>query len=215
MSVLTGVARRVLRMLGWQVWRARGGIFLAPLPRVRRTLEPPFAARPVRLNLGCGDRHLHGYVNIDVVHTHATDLVCDMTSLPMFGDGSIHAIRLDASLEHLYRFERQQALREWHRVLARGGRLEILWLPDFDAYVGCYTRGASVAGFAGLELMYRGTHGNPEPFDAPEQLHKDLFTKASIRYELEHAGFEIERIASEPFGREAAVLGMNVLAKKR
>jgi predicted SAM-dependent methyltransferase len=83
-----------------------------------------------KLHLGCGNNRLEGYVNIDWRKTRATDLVCDIKKLP-YPDGSISSIETYHVIEHLPRHDLPKALREWHRVLAPGGRL-VIECPDFD-----------------------------------------------------------------------------------
>lgn len=92
-----------------------------------------------KLHLGCGDRHFDGYLNLDIRKTHATDMVCDIRSLP-FSTGSFELIENYHVIEHLGRHDLEPALRSWHRVLKPGGRL-IMECPDFDADVKGYMGG--------------------------------------------------------------------------
>lgn len=93
----------------------------------------------LRLHLGCGDRFLEGYVNIDCRKTSATDLVCDIKKLP-YPNNSVQDIETYHVIEHLSRHDLPEALREWYRVLSPGGRL-IIECPDFDAAVKEYVEG--------------------------------------------------------------------------
>ncbi|MBK7366348.1 MAG: methyltransferase domain-containing protein [Candidatus Eisenbacteria bacterium] len=170
----------------------------------------------MRLNLGCGNKRLEGHFNIDIVATPATDLACDITRLPMFADGTAEEIRLEAVYEHLFRHERLAAIREWFRVLKPGGRLRVDWIPDFDAVAGRYVR--REPGLLGpefdLEEVYRFTHGDPVAWNAPEQIHKDLFTRASVERELREAGYVIESIENALFADEKFSVNLNVVARK-
>lgn len=82
--------------------------------------------RPLRLNLGCGDKILQGYVNVDVVQTRAgkkPDVICDLHDLAPFGDNTADEILSVHVVEHFWRWEIRDILREWLRVLKPGGRM--------------------------------------------------------------------------------------------
>ena len=84
-------------------------------------------ARPaLRLNLGCGDKILPGYVNVDVVESRAgmrPDVVCDLHDLVPFADATADEILSVHVVEHFWRWEIGDVLREWTRVLKPGGRM--------------------------------------------------------------------------------------------
>jgi SAM-dependent methyltransferase len=84
--------------------------------------------RPVRLNLGCGDKILPGYVNVDVVEARAgmkPDVICDLHDLAPFADASADEILSVHVVEHFWRWEIRDVMREWARVLKPGGRMII------------------------------------------------------------------------------------------
>lgn len=59
---------------------------------------------PIRLNLGCGNRPLKGYINIDYVHQQDVEIFLshDLNKgLPMFDDNSVDHIYSSHSLEHI------------------------------------------------------------------------------------------------------------------
>lgn len=95
--------------------------------------------RPLKLHLGCGDRHFEDYVNIDLRKTRATDLVCDISKLP-YPNNSVELIEIYHVIEHLLRDDLPKALKEWHRMLISGGKL-IIECPDFDRAVKEYIEG--------------------------------------------------------------------------
>ncbi len=169
-----------------------------------------------RLNLGCGPKHLEGYINIDVVPSRATDLVADVVRLPMYDDDSVDEIRMDAAYEHLYRHERPGALREWFRILCPGGRLTINWIPDFDAVVEayCHRRAGIQSAVFNLDEVWRYTHGKYSPSDVPFQVHKDIFTAQGVIGELEGAGFENVVVSKCRYGEEPVVVNLNAVAMK-
>jgi SAM-dependent methyltransferase len=84
------------------------------------------AERPMRLNLGCGDKILPGYVNVDVVEARAgmkPDVICDLHDLAPFASASADEILSVHVVEHFWRWEVRDVLREWVRVLKPGGRM--------------------------------------------------------------------------------------------
>lgn len=84
------------------------------------------AVRPLRLNLGCGDKILPGYVNVDVVEKRGgtkPDVVCDLHDLSPFSDACAEEVLSVHVVEHFCRWEIRDVLREWMRVLRPGGQL--------------------------------------------------------------------------------------------
>jgi len=94
---------------------------------------------PLKLHLGCGERHFQGYVNVDWRKTRATDLVCDIKKLPYL-DNSVKLIESFHVIEHLPRHNLPKALKEWYRILMLGGKL-VIECPDFDKDVKEYIEG--------------------------------------------------------------------------
>lgn len=93
-------------------------------------LPPP--QPPLRLNLGCGDKILDGFVNVDVVEARAgrkPDVICDLHRLHPFADNSADEVMAIHVVEHFWRWEVAGILREWLRVLKPGGRM-VLECPN-------------------------------------------------------------------------------------
>jgi len=84
----------------------------------------------MRLNLGSGQRKFgEGWINVDVQNTHDPDVVCDISSMPMFGDGAAEIIVLHHVLEHFGCGEADGVLKEAWRILAKGGSL-LIFVPE-------------------------------------------------------------------------------------
>ncbi len=94
----------------------------------------------MKLNLGCGQNKLPGYVNVDRYETFAPDRVCDLEAFPWpFADGSADEIVMNHVLEHLGAQTETflGVMKELYRVLKPGGRLDIaVPHPRSDAYLG-------------------------------------------------------------------------------
>jgi hypothetical protein len=92
----------------------------------------------MRLHLGCGERYLEGYVNIDypadqhsVQVSSPADLHADITKLS-YDPGSIAEVRLHHVFEHFDRVTALRLLVDWHGWLREGGLL-VIETPDFEA----------------------------------------------------------------------------------
>lgn len=88
--------------------------------------------RPLALNLGCGDKILPGYLNVDVAPARGgkpPDVICDIRTLERFPDACADEVLAVHVIEHLWRWEVVEVLREWVRVLKPGGRM-ILECPN-------------------------------------------------------------------------------------
>lgn len=171
----------------------------------------------LKLHIGCGDKKLAGYVNIDIVPTEGTDVVMNVARELFSIPSNIAAeIRLESVFEHFYRYQQDKILREFQRILKSNGKLIIKWLPDFDAVIQAYLK--KEKGIVGerfdLFNVYRLTHGEPTPKNSPQLLHKDIFTKESIKTLLEDNGFQIQTMKNEIFPQEELALSINIIAIK-
>lgn len=108
-----------------------------PLWYARHIVRKPYAyaqlrwpKQPLQLHLGCGQRKLPGFVNIDLNWSPATDYTCDISRLPC-PDGSVSRIETYHVIEHIPRPRIEHVLREWYRVLRPGGVL-VMECPDFS-----------------------------------------------------------------------------------
>lgn len=205
-----GALKSLRRWLKRQVWGLKTDA------RTKRALRALQEGDGLRLHLGCGSIRMDGYVNIDIVPTQATDLVQNVVDLPMVRTDSVEEIFLHSVFEHLYAYEQERALREWHRVLKPGGRLVMKWIPDFDLVAQAYvkrSRGTTRPVFD-LWEAYRYTHGDPRPDNSPGQLHKALFTRETLRQMLLGTGFEVVAIEHETFRDEPFPVAFGVEAVK-
>ncbi|MEK6243595.1 MAG: methyltransferase domain-containing protein [Pseudomonadota bacterium] len=97
-------------------------------PGTRPAASLPAAGGELRLNIGCGDKILPGYVNVDTVASRAgakPDVICDIRDLHPFADASAEEVLSVHVVEHFPAWEIEQVLREWIRVLRPGGRLVV------------------------------------------------------------------------------------------
>jgi len=110
---------------------------------------------PKKIHLGCGERRLQGFINIDSRSSEAVDIVCDMQRLP-FKPESLQIVYMCHSLEHIPLLEVQPFLHSINRLLSPKGRLYIS-VPDFNVLASLY-----LAGRAPLSMIVRAIHGGQE-----------------------------------------------------
>ncbi len=80
---------------------------------------------PNKLNLGCGFDLRSGYLNVDFKSFHKPDLIADIRNLSMLPSDTYEEILAQDCLEHLPRSDTKPALKEWYRLLKKGGILKI------------------------------------------------------------------------------------------
>jgi len=93
----------------------------------------------MKLNLGCGNMRIPGFINIDIRKLEGVDYVTSIDKLDVFKDRSIDLIYASHVLEHVPRSQTEPALHEWYRVLKKGGVLRIA-VPDFEAIIKVYLK---------------------------------------------------------------------------
>ena len=86
----------------------------------------------VKLNLGCYDKQLPGFVNVDIRKDCNPDVVDDAFKLETFKEKSVDLIYSSHLFEHLNYEQASKALDRWYNVLKPGGVLRIA-VPDFEA----------------------------------------------------------------------------------
>ncbi|MEZ6090213.1 MAG: methyltransferase domain-containing protein [Pirellulaceae bacterium] len=87
---------------------------------------------PYRINAGCGEAYMSGWINIDVnADVNQVDLVWDLARELPFPDESCEVIFSEHVLEHLAVEQGVSFLRECHRTLCEGGVVRIA-MPSLD-----------------------------------------------------------------------------------
>lgn len=87
----------------------------------------------MKLNLGCGDQYLAGWINIDVRPEMKADLHEDIYELPSMKKNSVEAIYACHVLEHfgfgVIKPTYHDVLKKWYDILIPGGSLFVC-VPD-------------------------------------------------------------------------------------
>lgn len=155
----------------------------------------PSAARasavPIRLNLGCGDMLLPGYVNVDVAterRGHQPDVCCDIRDLSAFADNHADEVMAIHVIEHFYHWEVVDLLKEWVRVLKPGGQL-VLECPNLISACEALLKDPEVASRPGTEgnRSMWCFYGDPSWKD-PLMCHRWLYTPQSLAQVMHEAG---------------------------
>ncbi len=145
----------------------------------------------MKLHLGCGERYLDGYLNVDFPSTEHTiqktsvaDEHADISELK-YEKSSIDEIRLHHVFEHFDRAQACGLVAAWHRCLRDGGILHIE-VPDFFrtmiAYLSPFTT------FHEKMIGIRHIFGSQE---ASWAVHFDGYDSSRFKNMLGLFGFEI------------------------
>ena len=98
------------------------------LKKIGMNIMPEIEQRP-KLHLGCGDKHLDGWINIDQQALPGVDVVADVTKGLKFSN--VEAVYAEHFLEHLPIAAALDFMTESHRVLGEDGVMR-LSTPNLD-----------------------------------------------------------------------------------
>jgi ubiquinone/menaquinone biosynthesis C-methylase UbiE len=173
----------------------------------------------MQIEIGPGDTRIgDDWVTVNAIDTAVTDRVCEWGEMPLpFEDGTASLVDASHVLEHVPWFKTVAALQDVHRVLQRGGTLEV-WVPDFAYLVACYRQGkcgdgwryANPEGDPMVWLNGRVFTRGPEP-----NWHRSLFDERYLTQCLHKAGFKtVVRNEGKPRGYDHGQINLGVIATK-
>lgn len=154
------------------------------------------AASPIKLNLGCGEHPMDGFVNIDL-YSERADEKLDVTDLSTYQAGSVDLIENHHLFEHFSFDDACRALAEWRRVLRPGGRM-ILTCPNLTHVARLWlsqTLKISLGFHADRSYTERMLYG---PQTNPGMFHRAGYDQHSLRVLVERAGF-VAQLFHTPF----------------
>jgi len=137
----------------------------------------------IKLHLGCGKRDFgEKWIHIDGGNfSHLKEH--NITSLSQFEDNSVDIIYSSHVLEYFDREEALDVLKEWNRVLKKGGTLRIA-VPDFESMTSLYYRGECLLSDIIGPLYGKMGMSNDTIY------HKTVYDFSSIVEMLNNAGFD-------------------------
>ncbi len=134
----------------------------------------------INLNIGCGNKSLPGFIQVDIRKLPNVDYVASADKLDMFRNDSVSLIYASHLLEHFGRHQVEGVLKEWYRVLKVGGVLRLA-VPDFEKVVGVYLKTKDLKSLLGLLMGGQ---------DYPENIHYMVFDFRSLSELLTKVGFK-------------------------
>jgi hypothetical protein len=140
----------------------------------------------LKLNLGCGDRKIHGFVNIDARKEVCPDKVLDITRIDEYY-ADVELIYACHVLEHFpktaFTFQPttyKEVLQSWYNCLADGGVLRLA-VPDFRAVCAHYNKTGD------LEVLHTLLYGGQKyDFD----FHYHTWDYPALKKDLHEVGFK-------------------------
>jgi predicted SAM-dependent methyltransferase len=144
--------------------------------------------KTLKLHLGCGEKYLEGYWNIDFpegehsVMTPKVDEYADIRTLS-YPEHSIDEIRSHHLFEHFSRAEALKLLTKWRSWLKPEGVL-VIETPDFTTSAAFFLRSFSMKRKFQLARHIFGSQ------EAEWALHKDYWDKQKFEFVLRKMGFK-------------------------
>jgi len=137
----------------------------------------------IKLQLGCCDRKIPGFVNVDIRSDQNPDVAYDISKIDeIFNE--VDLIYSSHVLEHFKRNEYMNVLKTWFKVLKPGGILR-LSVPSLSAIVEYYNKYKTIDRRM-LGLLY-GDQGSPYSY------HYHIWDDESLSKDLRDIGFSIVR----------------------
>ena len=147
----------------------------------------------MKLNLGCGARHVEGYVNVDLESNWSTkkpDVAADISKPLPFESGVADEVRGIHIFEHFYRYEADEILTDWVRVLKPGGLL-VLELPCLDKVFSIMQHSIKNKMAMPENLTLWGLYGDPKYSD-PAMVHRWCYSQAELTGMMQDRGLTVE-----------------------
>ena len=151
------------------------------------------AGSPIKLNLGCGPKHLQGFTNVDLAANWSgkrPDVEADATKTLPFPENYADEIHAYHFLEHIWRWKVDTVLMDWLRVLKPGGLL-VLELPCLDKIIAAFSYYQQNKEPIEERLTLWGLYGDPH-YKSEEMTHKWCWSVGELIDTLEKFGMKAE-----------------------
>jgi SAM-dependent methyltransferase len=170
----------------------------------------------IKINLGCGDKPLEGYINVDIAESRLgvkPDVLDDVRYLMSFKENFADEILSVHLIEHIDRWEIENVTKRWAEILKDDGRL-VIETPNLlsacKALIANPVKGAR-ADKNGQMTMWP-FYGDPSWKD-PLMMHKWLYTPQSLAEILYSTGFK-KVVQDVPKFKMGAPRDMRIIAYK-
>ena len=150
------------------------------------------ATAELKLNLGCGNKHLQGFVNVDLESNwclRKPNMAADVAKPLPLPDGVVDEVHAYHLVEHFYRWEAFDILADWVRVLKPGGLL-VIELPCLDKILSIMQHCIATQTEMPENLTMWGLYGDPG-YGKPEMCHRWCYSIAEMTAMLEELGLEV------------------------
>lgn len=147
----------------------------------------------MKLNLGCGNRHMEGFVNVDMADNWCRkqpDVVADVSKPLPFEDGAVDEVHAYHVFEHFYRYEADAILMDWVRVLKPGGLL-VLELPCLDKILNIFQHCIQNQLELPEHLTLWGLYGDPK-YGEPAMVHRWAYSIGELGDMMKLNGLTVE-----------------------
>ena len=156
---------------------------------------------------------------------YEADVRGDLTKTLPFGDDCFEIVYLSHVLEHIPWYQTVDVLKELHRILKPGGRVEV-HVPDFAKIVDGYRSWpkpveggedwwtANDNHDPGLWLNGRLMRGPATPGEPEHYWHRTLFDRQHLENCLERAGFKAPVLLGKPRGHDHGWINLGMSALK-
>lgn len=133
----------------------------------------------LNLHLGCGTKHIEGYVNIDIRFLPKVDEVNNIKFLRNYKENTVDTIYACHVLEHFSRWDYENVLRRWYELLKPNGILRVA-VPNFKSVCNYYSKTQDLQTVMGI--LYGGQ-------DYDENYHYVAFDFVTLSNSLRKVGF--------------------------
>ena len=142
----------------------------------------------IKLHLGCGNRHIKNYINVDIQKSDSVDVVADIMDLP-YPNNSVSLIYACSVLEHFGKNNKlsffrntcyEDILKYWYKILKPKGEIYI-GVPNFEAVCKEYLENKNLNILLGFLV---GGQKNEE------DLHGMVFDFSTLSKVLSNIGFK-------------------------
>lgn len=136
-----------------------------------------------KLHIGCGGKHLAGWLNVDGMMSPATDKLLDLYELDRVRGGGLEQIYWCHGPEHIFPNKLLDVLSNMRRLLRPNGALTVATIDFEKIYQNRFKTHKN--GSAWNSALYGETDSHHHPFLA----HRQCFTEESLTGILKEAGF--------------------------